>query len=105
MKYAVVDLFGTPFPENLHVVERSRLIDFEEVRKIWRATQTRIGFRQGPARSTGKHLQVRFTVGDEGVFTMRWIGTSPMGGGSNDWPEIACAETSRHFTSPTPTLR
>jgi hypothetical protein len=78
IKYALVDMFGTPFPEKLHVVECCRLIDFEEVRKAWRATQRRTGW---PARSTVKHLQVRFTVGDEGAFTTPWTRTSPMGWG------------------------
>ena len=32
-KYAMVDLFDTPFTARLHVVERYRLIDFEEAKE------------------------------------------------------------------------
>jgi len=31
-KYAMVDLFGTPFTEKLQAVERYRLINFEEAK-------------------------------------------------------------------------
>jgi hypothetical protein len=105
IKYALVDLFGTPFPEKLRVVAYCRLIDFEGVRKARRATQRRTCVRRGPARSTVTHLQVGFTVTDEGVFTTLWTRTSPMGWGSDDWPEIVCAEISRRIANPTPTFR
>ena len=99
-KYAMVDLFGTPFTEKLHVVERYRLIDFEEAteglgrdaKENWRPA--------GPARSTGKHLQVHFTVEDEGAFTTPWTGTVTYGRGSDDWPEIVCAENIKKYYEP-----
>jgi hypothetical protein len=43
----------------------------------------------------GKHLQLKFTVEDEGVFTMPWTATITYGRGSGDWEEEACAENRR----------
>jgi hypothetical protein len=64
--FAMVDFYGTPYTKSLHVVERYRLIDYEhakegldrDARENWRPA--------GPARSTGMHLQLHFTVEDEG---------------------------------------
>ena len=96
-KYAMVDLFGTPFTEKLHVVERYRLIDFEEA-KEGLARDAKENWRPaGPARSTGKHLQVQFTVEDEVVFTTPWAGTVTYGRGSDNWPEIVCAENIKRY--------
>jgi hypothetical protein len=99
-KYAMVDLFGTPYTEKLHVVERYRLLDFEEA-KEGLARDAKENWRPaGPARSTGKHLQVHFTVEDEGVFTTPWTGTVTYGRGSDDWPEIVCAENIKKYYEP-----
>ena len=98
--FAMVDMYGTPFTEKLHVVERYRLIDFEEA-KEGLARDSKENWRPaGPAQSTGKHLQVHFTVEDEGVFTTPWTGTVTYGRGSNDWPEIVCAENIKKYYEP-----
>jgi hypothetical protein len=31
--FAVIDMFGTPYTEALHVVERYRLIDYEDAKE------------------------------------------------------------------------
>jgi hypothetical protein len=99
-KYAMVDLYGTPFSEKLHVVERYRLIDFDEA-KEGLARDAKENWRPaGPARSTGKHLQVHFMVVDEGVFATPWTGTVTYGRGSDDWPEIVCAENIKKYYEP-----
>lgn len=96
-KYAMVDLYGTPFTGQLHVVERYRLIDFEEA-KEGLARDAKENWRPaGPAVSTGTHLQVRFTVEDPGVFTTPWSGTVTYGRGSDQWPEIVCAENIKKY--------
>jgi hypothetical protein len=88
---------GTPYTEKLHVVERYRLIDFEEA-KDGLARDAKENWRPaGPARSTGKHLQIHFTVEDEGVFTTPWSATITYGRGSKDWPEIVCAENIKKY--------
>jgi len=45
----------------------------------------------------GKHLQIQFTVEDEGVFTMPWTATITYGRGSTNWPEVVCAENSAEY--------
>jgi hypothetical protein len=45
----------------------------------------------------GKYLQLYFTVEDEGVFTTPWSATVTYGRGSNDWPEIVCAENIHEY--------
>jgi hypothetical protein len=95
--HAMIDMFGTPYTEKLHVMERYRLIDFEEA-KDGLARDAEENWRPaGPARSTGKHLQIHFTVEDEGVFTTPWSATITYGRGSNDWPEIVCAENVKKY--------
>jgi hypothetical protein len=95
--HAMIDMFGTPYTEKLHVTERYRLIDFEEA-KDGLARDAEENWRPaGPTRSTGKHLQIHFTVEDEGVFTTPWSATITYGRGSKDWPEIVCAENIRKY--------
>jgi hypothetical protein len=43
----------------------------------------------------GKHLQLEFTVEDEGTFTMPWTATITYGRGSEAWDEQVCAENPR----------
>jgi hypothetical protein len=40
----------------------------------------------------GKHLQLQFTVEDEGVFTMPWSATITYRPGVEAWREVVCAE-------------
>jgi hypothetical protein len=67
--------FGTPFTQKLPEVERYRLIDFEEAKEGLARDAKKNRRLAGPARSTGKHLQIRFAVEDEGVFPTPWTGT------------------------------
>ena len=63
-----------------------------------RPLRLRLRSRRSPARRKidrsyrGKHLQVYYTIEDEGVFTTPWSATVTYGRGSDDWPETACAE-------------
>jgi hypothetical protein len=52
MKCAMIDLFGTPFTEKLHVVKRYRLIDFEEVRKAGARCKGELASRRDRPEST-----------------------------------------------------
>jgi hypothetical protein len=89
-------MFGTPFTQALHVVERYRLLDYEAV-KAWDERSEREyrggersdpGFARNPGYK-GKGLQLEFTVEDEGVFTTRWsarIITSVRWANGRKWP-------------------
>ena len=96
--YPMIDLYGTPYTKALHVVERYRLIDYDEA-KEGLDRDAKENFRAGAGNIDrnyrGKHLQIRYTVEDEGVFTTPWSATVTFGRGSNEWPETVCAENTR----------
>jgi hypothetical protein len=97
--FAMIDLYGTPFTEKLHVVERYRLLDYEDARE---GLERDAKENQRPAvgidrNYRGKHLQIHFTVEDEGVFTTPWSATITYGRGSTEWPEIVCAENTHEY--------
>jgi hypothetical protein len=100
--HSMVDLYGTPFSEALHVVERYRLIDYEAAQAAEARPEkdgvdfntSDPGFQRDPGYK-GKALQLEFIIEDGGVFTTSWSATityrrptSPLGG----WPEYVCAE-------------
>src|SRR6202163_52972 len=76
-RVSMVDRFGTPHTAALHVVERYRLLDFEAAKEGMerdaRENQVAQGTRDTSNR--GKYLQLKFTVEDEGAFTMLWSAT------------------------------
>jgi hypothetical protein len=104
--FAMVDMYGTPHTEALHVVERYRLLDYEAAK----AEQERAGkenFRMpaAPAENwvpdpsyMGKGLQLQFTVEDEGAFTTAWSATITYRRPSlTEWPEYICAENRQEY--------
>jgi hypothetical protein len=98
--FAMIDLYGTPYTEKLHVVERYRLIDYEAAKEAL-ARDAKENFLVAgdiDPNYRGKFLQVQFTVEDEGVFTMPWIATityRPDFVGV--WPEVVCAENTHEY--------
>jgi hypothetical protein len=97
--FAMIDLYGTPFTEKLHVVERYRLLDYEDAKEgLERDAEENQRPPVGIDRNyRGKHLQLRFTVEDPGVFTMPWTATITYGRGSDEWPETVCAENTHEY--------
>jgi hypothetical protein len=106
--FAMVDMYGTPYTDALHVVERYRLLDYEAAKEglerdakenanIGRpGTDSDAPLRIDPDYR-GKHLQLEFTVEDEGVFTTPWSATMTYRPGFNwrgvaEWQEVICAE-------------
>ena len=100
--FAMVDLYGTPYTSALHVVERYRLIDYDQA-KEGLDRDAKENFRAGAGtidrNYRGKHLQVYYTVDDPGVFTTPWSGTVTYGRGSEEWPETVCAENPHVYYS------
>jgi len=97
--FAMIDLYGTPYGEKLHVVERYRLVDYEDAKEgLERDAKENQHPPVGIDRNyRGKYLQLYFTVEDEGVFTMPWSATITYGRGSTDWPETVCAENIQEY--------
>src|SRR4051794_1133410 len=77
--FSMIDMFGTPHSPALHLVERYRLVDYDDAKDAiernakenWRAG----GGGDFDPNYRGKVLQLHFTVEDEGVFTMPWTAT------------------------------
>jgi hypothetical protein len=103
----MVDWYGTPHTEALHVVERYRLLDYEAAKAAEeRGLKENIGLPvvdAGFARDLnyrGKGLQLHFTIEDDNVFTTPWSATvtywrplSVFG----QWPEFVCAQNASGY--------
>ncbi len=95
--YSMVDWYGTPHTEALHVVERYRMLDYEAAKEGFErdAKEHNVPPGMPVANPEGKYLQLRFTVEDKNVFTTPWSATMTYryaGNGQLDWLEQACAE-------------
>ena len=100
--YPMLDMYGTPFSEKLHVVERYRLVDYEEAKdEIDRNVKENSNpMGNGAAidhNYRGKMLQLHFTVEDENVFTTPWTATITYWPNLQGWPEQICAENPREY--------
>jgi hypothetical protein len=75
--YAMIDLFGTPYTDKLHVVERYSLRDYDEVKDALERNRRENWLFAGDvfSRHHGKFLQMHLTVEDAGVFTTPWTAT------------------------------
>jgi hypothetical protein len=81
------------------MVERYRLLDYEAAKEGMerdaRENQVAQGTRDTSNR--GKYLQLKFTVEDEGAFTMPWSATITYGLPLVEWAEHVCAENTQWF--------
>jgi hypothetical protein len=97
--YAMVDIYGTPMSETLHVVERYRLIDYEAAQdgleRDAKENQRPPGDIDPNYR--GKFLQVYFTVEDPNVFTTPWSATITYRPSPFAWGESVCSENPNRF--------
>jgi hypothetical protein len=97
--FAMLDLYGTPYTKALHVIERYRLIGYEEAKEgLERDAKEnqRVAGDLDP-NYRGKFLQVRFTVEDDGVFTTPWSATITYRPGRGEWQETICAENQHEY--------
>jgi hypothetical protein len=92
----MIDLFGTPYTDKLHVVERYRLRDYADVKDALDRGTKENWHPQGPYPSPSayndKYLQVDFTIEDENVFTMPWHAVMIYLRERAPWQESVCAE-------------
>ena len=107
---SMVDLYGTPFSDKLHVIERYRLIDGAAARDAQQNNEARY-FPRGVTSpltneygrgsidpDTGKPgLQVEITVDDPVMFTRPWSAFVTYRHVLGDWPEAVCAENTREY--------
>jgi hypothetical protein len=98
--YAMLDWYGTPHSPALHVVERYRLMDYASAkegldRDAKENFQVQLDTIDPDYR--GKHLQLQFTVEDEGVFKTPWSATMTYRPQITPWEESICAENPHKF--------
>ena len=102
-KYSMVDWYGTPHTEALHVVERYRLLNPDEAKDGFArdAKQHNVADGMRNTNPRGKYLQLQFTIEDKNVFNMPWTATMTYGSGGDsavDWVEYACAENIQWYS-------
>jgi hypothetical protein len=100
-KYSMLDRYGTPFSDALHLVERFRLVDHDEAEAAMRKNEQefgriQIGYEVDP-NYKGPGLQVQFTVEDPKMFTVPWSGVVTFRRNIGPWPERVCAENVHNY--------
>ena len=98
-KYAMIDLFGTPYTKSLRMVERYRLRDYDDVKDAIERNRQENWLFNGDVFSghRGKFLQLHVTIEDEGVFTTPWTATLTYVPGPDQLPETVCAENRAQY--------
>jgi hypothetical protein len=98
--FAMIDWYGTPHTEALHVIERYRLLDYEAAKDGFErdAKENLVALGIRDPSYPGKYLQLQFTVEDKGVFTTPWTATMTYGRGPADWVEAVCAENIQWYS-------
>ena len=102
--YAMVDVYGTPYSEGLHVIERYRFVDDTAAQAAEARTRKEnlyIPFNDSglavDQAFKGKALQLEFTVEDPGSFTRPWSASMTYRRASGAWPEFVCSENQHEF--------
>jgi hypothetical protein len=97
-RVTMVDRYGTPQSEALHLVERYRLIDVATAKEAMTLHERRVG-RGAGAPGTGAYepndsqaLQLTYTVEDPNIFTTPWSAQITYRRTVVPWAEQVCAE-------------
>ncbi len=96
--FAMIDWYGTPYTQALHVTERYRLLDYTAAKEGFDRDAKQHNPVQGDPNDSGKYLQLQFTIEDEGVFTTPWTATMTYVRDPDGWPEMACAENLQWYS-------
>ena len=98
--YAMIDLFGTPYTDKLHIVERYRLRSYEEVEDALERNRKENWLFNGDVwtgQRNSKFLQLHVTIEDQGVFTTPWTATLTYAPGPSQISESVCAENRHEY--------
>jgi hypothetical protein len=102
--FSMIDRFGTPYSEALHLIERFRLIDRAAADEAMQRNETengRIGPDGGGGRvdpnDGGKGLQIQFTVKDPKNFTAPWSAPVTYRRNIDPWDERVCPENLHNY--------
>jgi hypothetical protein len=95
----LVDRYGTPHSDALHIIERYRLIDGKTAREAADRQQKQNGVIMNGGsvvldrNDPGPDLQLQFTVEDPNTFTVPWSGIVTYRRRAGPWLEQVCAES------------
>jgi len=105
--FAMADMYGTPHSPALHVVERYRLLNYDDAKDAMERNAKEnsyvpangaTGLVEFDPNYRGKVLQLRFTVEDDGVFTMPWTATITYLPNLSPWSEVICTENIQWYS-------
>ena len=108
-RYSMLDRYGTPFSDAVHLVERFQFIDRMEAEAAMKKHEqeygrVQVGYAVDPDYK-GPSLQVQFTVEDPNMFNAPWSGMVTFRRNIGPWPERICAENaSNHGLAEDPDL-
>jgi hypothetical protein len=98
--FAMVDMYGTPHSPALRVVERYRLLPYEEAKDALERNakeNQRVSGAEFDDNYRGKVLQLGFTVEDPNVFTTPWSATITYRPAIGEWTDLICAENIHEY--------
>jgi hypothetical protein len=98
--FSMIDRFGTPYSEALHLVERYRLINIEAANAAMARNERENGRLENASvdpNDTGKGLQIQFTVDDPKFFTAPWSASVTYRRNVDLWAENVCAENLKGY--------
>jgi hypothetical protein len=105
--FAMVDMYGTPHSPALHVIERYRLVDYDDAKDAVERNAKENSYVSATAATgavevdpnyRGKVLQLHFTVEDDGVFAMPWTATITYRPNLAPWAEVICTENTQWYS-------
>jgi hypothetical protein len=100
--FAMLDMYGTPHSPALHVIERYRLVDYDDAKDAIERNAKENSLAGGGAafdpNYRGKVLQLHFTVEDQGVFTTPWTATITYRPNVGEWTDLICTENIRWYS-------
>jgi hypothetical protein len=101
--YSMIDWYGTPYTQALHVIERYRMVDYAAAKEGFDRDAKEHNPVPGikDANVAAKYLQLQFTVEDAGVFTTPWTATMTYVQDPDGFPEMVCAENMQWYSGKT----
>jgi hypothetical protein len=103
---SMIDNYGTPYSEHLHLVERIRLIDgkvakrdAEQAERDSGRVEVEMGGASIDPAYTGPGLQISFKVDDPAVFTTPWSAQVTYRRSAGPWEERVCADNPHNYST------
>jgi hypothetical protein len=103
---SMIDNYGTPYSEHLHLIERIRLIDgkvakrdAEQAERDSGRVEVEMGGASIDPAYQGPGLQISFSVDDPAVFTTPWSAQVTYRRSAGPWEERVCADNPHNYST------